>query len=147
MLETVAEAQNAKEFEERIPKALDVIQRYALNLMGWRASADDLAIYRQLTRHPLAYRVRAHTAIAARQMLDAGVELHPGQGIAYVVTRAGARNPNLRVRALPLIGKGAKYDRRRYLDLLIDSGEELFRPFGYTRQKICENIKGRGFEL
>lgn len=59
------------------------------------------------------------------------------------------------MRALPLIGRGAKYGRRWYLDLLVDSGniedyseflaqlkicfgEELFGPFGYTKEKILK---------
>jgi len=137
MLDKASKAWGAKEFEERIPEALNVVSKYAGDLMGWRARAEDLAIYRQLSRHPLEYEVRAHTAIAARQMLEAGVELHPGQTIAYVVTNAEARNPNLRVRPLPLVGKKAKYDRRWYLDLLLDAGGELFGLFGYTKEKIA----------
>lgn len=136
MLEKVAKARDAEEFKEKIPDALGVIRRYTMDLMGRGARAGDLAIYRQLSRHPLAYKVKAHTAIAARQMLDAGIELQPGQMIAYIVTRAGARNPNLRVRALPLVRERDRYDRRWYLDLLLDSGEELFGQFGYTREKI-----------
>jgi DNA polymerase elongation subunit (family B) len=139
MLDRVSKAWDAKEFEERIPEALDVLPKYAGDLMGFRVRAEDLAIYRQLSRHPLAYEVEAQTAIAARQMLEAGIELHPGQTIAYVVTKAEARNPNLRVRPLPLIGKKAKYDRRWYLDLLLEAGEELFGLFGYTRENIADN--------
>lgn len=137
MLDRVSKAWDAKEFEERILEALDVVPKYARNLMGFRARAEDLAIYRQLSRHPLEYEVRAHTAIAARQMLSAGIELQPGQTIAYVVTDAEAKNPNLRVRPLPLIGKKARYDRRWYLDLLLGAGEELFGLFGYTKEKIA----------
>ena len=137
MLEKVAVARDAKEFEDRIPDALGVVQKYADVLMGWRARAEHLAIYRQLSRHPLAYAVRAHTAIAARQMLEAGIELQPGQTIAYIVTNAEARNPNLRVRAFPLVEAKARYDRGWYLDLLLEASEELFGLFGYTKGKIA----------
>jgi DNA polymerase I len=137
MLDKVAKAWDAKEFEERIPEALNAVPKYAGDLMGFRVRAEDLAIYRQLSRHPLAYEVGAHTAIAARQMLAAGIELHPGQTIAYVVTDTKAKNPNLRVRALPLVGKRARYDRRWYLDLLLEACEELFGLFGYTKEKIA----------
>jgi DNA polymerase elongation subunit (family B) len=81
--------------------------------------------------------VEAHTAIASRQMLEAGIELHPGQTIAYVVTNAGARNPNFRVRPLPLVGRKVRYDRRWYLNLLLEASEELFGLFGYTKGKIA----------
>ena len=137
MLDKVAKAWDAKEFQERIPEALSVVPKYAGDLVSFRVRAEDLAIYRQLSRHPLAYEVGARTAIAARQMLDAGIELQPGQTIAYVVTDAEAKNPNLRVRALPLAGKKAKYDGRWYLDLLLGAGEELFGLFGYTKEKIA----------
>jgi len=137
MLDKVAKAWDAKEFVERISEALEVIPRYAKDLMGYRVRAEDLAFYRQLSRHPLAYEVEAHTAIAAKQMLSAGIELQPGQTIAYVVTNAEAKNPNLRVRALPLVGRRTKYDRLWYLDLLLEACEELFGLFGYTKEKIA----------
>jgi DNA polymerase-2 len=137
MLDEVAKAEDAEEFRERIPEALSVIPKYAGDLLGFRARVEDLAIYRQLSRHPLAYEVGAPTAIAARQMLEAGIELQPGQTISYVVTDAEARNPNLRVRALPLAGKKARYDGRWYLDLLLGAGEELFGLFGYAKEKIA----------
>lgn len=136
MLERVRKAWDAKEFEERIPDAIEVMRRHAGDLMNWRARVEDLAIYRQLSKHPLAYEVDAHTAIASKQMLDAGIELHPGQTIAYVVTRAKARKPERRVRALPLVGERAKYDRDWYTHLLLDAAEELFGIFGYTKERI-----------
>lgn len=132
----VAKAKDAEEFKGRIPEAISIVPKYADVLMSGRARADDLAIYRQLSRHPLAYEVEARTAIAARQMLDAGIELQPGQTIAYVITRAGAKKPDLRVRALPLIGMGARYDGQKYLDLLLDAAEELFGPFGYDKERV-----------
>ena len=36
---------------------------------------------------------------------------------------------------------GARYDRRWYLELLLDATEELFGPFGYTKERIkIENL-------
>jgi hypothetical protein len=52
------------------------------------------------------------------------------------VWNAEARNPNLRVRPLPLVRGKAKYDMRWYLDLLLEASEELFGLFGYTKEKI-----------
>ena len=138
MLDKVAKAWDAEEFREKIPEALSVIPKYAGDLLGFRARVEDLAIYRQLSRHPLAYEVEAATAIAARQMLEAGIELQPGQIISYVVTDAKAKNPNFRVRALPLAREKASYDRWWYLDLLLRAGEELFGLFGYTKEKIYD---------
>lgn len=137
MLEEVAEARDAGEFSRSIPRALRFIQRYARGLMGWKAPAKELAIRKQLSRHPLSYRVDAHSAIVARQMLEAGIELQPGQTVAYVVINARSENPMLRVRALPLIEGRVRYDRRWYLDLLLDAAEELFGPFGFTRERIA----------
>jgi DNA polymerase elongation subunit (family B) len=141
MLDKVAKAWNAREFEQRIPEALAILPKYAWRLMSWDTRAENLAIYRQLSRHPLTYEVEAHTAIAAKQMLEAGIELRPGQTIAYVVTNAESKNPNLRVKALPLVDGRARYDRRWYLELLLDATEELFGSFGYTKERIkTENL-------
>jgi DNA polymerase elongation subunit (family B) len=136
MLDKVAKAWDAREFERIISEALDVLPKYAWGLKSRSTRAENLAIYRQLSRHPLAYEVEAHTAIAARQMLEAGTELRPGQTIAYVVTKAQSKNPNLRVRALPLVSGKARYDRQWYLELLLGAAEELFGPFGYTKERI-----------
>jgi len=85
----------------------------------------------------------AHTAIAAKQMLEAGIDLRPGQVVSYVVARADARNPNLRVRALPLVKGRARYDREWYINLLLESAEELFGLFGYTSERISsEKLAG-----
>jgi DNA polymerase elongation subunit (family B) len=143
MLGKLAGARGAGEFKEGIPEAVSLVQKYADVLMGWGVKAEDLAIYRQLSRHPLAYEVEAHTAIASRQMLEAGIELHPGQTIAYVVTNAEARNPNFRVRPLPLVGRKVRYDRRWYLNLLLEASEELFGLFGYTKGKIATEWLGK----
>jgi DNA polymerase elongation subunit (family B) len=140
MLEVVAKAWDAVEFMERIPEAVSVLSRYAGAIAGGRVRAEELAIHRQLSRHPLAYGADIQTAIAARQMLDAGVELQPGQTVAYVITRADARRPELRVRALPLAGRGG-YDGRWYLDFLLEAAEELFGPFGYGRDRVMEVLK------
>jgi DNA polymerase elongation subunit (family B) len=136
MLDKVAKAWSVKEFERMIPEALEVLTKYAWELMSWRARAENLAMYRQLSQHPSAYRAEVHTAIAARQMLEAGIELNPGQTIAYVVTRAEAKTSRLKVRALPLMSGSARYDRRWYLELLLGAAEELFGPFGYTKERI-----------
>ncbi len=135
MLDKVAKAIHVGDFKSRIPEALGMSAKYAKYLMDGRAGANELAIYRQLSRHPLVYEVRAHTAIAAMQMLEAGVNLQPGQTVAYIVANSRAKNPNLRVTALPMIKKSS-YDKRWYLELLLGAVEELFSSFGHTRERM-----------
>jgi DNA polymerase elongation subunit (family B) len=75
-------------------------------------------------------------------MLRAGVELRAGQTVAYVITDAGARNPDLRVKALPLLGERKRYDVRKYIDLLLEDCEGLFGSFGYTKERTAEILGG-----
>lgn len=142
MLQKVSRARRSVDFKEKIPEAIEVLRRYKNILVNLGAKSEDLAFYRQLSRHPLAYEVDAHTAIAAKQMLRAGVELRAGQTVAYVITDAGARNPDLRVKALPLLGERKRYDVRKYIDLLLEACEELFGLFGYTKERIAEILGG-----
>jgi hypothetical protein len=41
---------------------------------------------------------------------------------------------------MPLVGGKARYDRRWYLNLLLEASEELFSPFGYGKEKIADEL-------
>jgi DNA polymerase elongation subunit (family B) len=135
-LEEMSKAKGVGEIGGRVDGVIRIARKYARDLMLGKVRVDDLAICRQISRHPLDYEAEAHTAIAARQMFESGIHLQPGQTVAYVVTEAGARNPNLRLKALLLAA--TNYDKNWYLNLLVTAAEELLGPLGYARDTIAE---------
>lgn len=63
---------------------------------------EDLVISNRITRAPRDYQKAGITAIVAQQLFGCGVKLRPGETVEYVITDAGAKVPNERVRAYSL---------------------------------------------
>lgn len=68
----------------------------------------ELVIEQTLSRAPQEYAVATRTSLAAQQLLDEGIPVHPGEGVGYVIADAKAHDRNQRVtmRQHP----AAKYD-------------------------------------
>lgn len=130
---------------EKIPESLESVRRYLTQIRKGLTNPEDLAITRKLSRAPNSYRTSARTAIAAKQLQRAGIDLHPGQQVKYVVTNTDAKNPKLRVTALQLTD-GKNYDRDWYTESLISFAEEILNPFSYTKEKIRSIILKKGWQ-
>lgn len=143
MLDRIKDAETAEEFEEMIPESLKVVKEYSQRLRRKNVDIRDLAVRKQLSRHPESYQTNARSAVAAKQLMEAGDELRAGQQVAYIVTDVEAENPRFRVRPLQLLERGTKYDVRWYIDQLLDAAEEIFGPFGYRKERIRSEILSR----
>ncbi|KXB04320.1 hypothetical protein AKJ49_02225 [candidate division MSBL1 archaeon SCGC-AAA382A03] len=143
MLEKLAEAKNRKQFLEKIQESLQVLRKHVERIERGLVKLEDFAVTRKLSREPDSYKANARTAIVAKQLQEMGVELHPGQQVKYIVTNAGAKNPDYRVKPLQLVER-KNYDQKWYMEKLIASGEELLNPFGYTREKIRSILLEKG---
>lgn len=139
MLEKLSEANNRGEFLEKIEESIEVLRDYMIKIGRGMANLKDLAITRKLSKKPDSYQANARSAVAAKQLQRAGMNLHPGQQVKYIVTDAGAENPNLRVKPLQLINR-EKYDQEWYKKRLISSAEELLNPFDYDKDKIRKHL-------
>ena len=102
---------------------------------------EDLIVSKRLTREPRDYHKANQTAIAAQQLSGSGVRLRPGQTVEYIITDAGNRVPNDRVRAYALWDGWFGYDRRKYRELLRDAFEPL--ALGCTGQAASRALKTR----
>jgi DNA polymerase elongation subunit (family B) len=68
------------------------------------------------------------TALAARQLQDAGIRLVPGEKVRYVqLARKGPKET--RVRAAPFLDALDGYDTGLYLELLDRALDEVLLPF------------------
>jgi DNA polymerase elongation subunit (family B) len=136
MIRKLAGAASLEEFKERIPEAIRVLGDYAKKLVEGRIDAQELLVAKRLSKSPLRYSHDVFQAIAAKQLKNAGFEVHPGQTVQYIIVNAKSRWINERVTPLQLLKPETRYDVKEYARMLFSAGETLLGVFGYTAQRI-----------
>ena len=82
------------------------------------------------------------TALAAQQLEDFGIPIHPGEKVRYVIKDALSKDKGERVRPFPLVGPDDTYDVKKYLEMLVKATEELLIHFGYDVKRLKEELQG-----
>ena len=136
VIKVLAKAPNSRAFMKGLPNALKVLREHAKKLVDRRVLPEDLLIVRQLSHHPNEYAHDVFQAIAAKQLLREGVEVSAGQNVRYLITDAANKRADRRVKAAELIGTDARYDVKKYLELLLSAAANILSPFGYTHEKL-----------
>ena len=142
MLEILTEAKNKDDYHSKVPKILEVLFEYSLRLKEGQAKQEDLAIGKRISQEPNAYKVDSLTALAAQQLEDFGIPIHPGEKVRYVIKDALSKNKDDRVRPFPLVGPDDSYDVKKYLELLIKATEELLIHVGYDTKRLQQELEG-----
>jgi DNA polymerase-2 len=142
MIEVLAEAKNMDDYRLKIPKILDLLLEYSMRLKNGETKQEDLAIGKRISQEPNAYKVDSLTALAAQQLEDGGIPIHPGEKVRYVIKDALSKDKGERVRPFPLVGPDDTYDVKKYLELLLKATEELLIHFGYDVKRLEEELKG-----
>jgi len=120
----------------RISEALYVLREYAQRLVKHEVNVSDLLVSKRLSKRPSEYKHDVFQAVTARQLLDAGFDVYPGQNVQYLIVDADSKRVYNRVRAAQLLGSKLKFDVEKYLELLISSADTLFNVFGYDYKRI-----------
>ncbi len=136
MLEILAEAKDRDDYRAKIPKILDLLLEYGLMLKDGQAKNEDLAIGKRISQEPSAYKVDSLTALAAQELEDVGIPIHPGEKVRYVIKDAESKDKAERVRPFPLVGPDDTYDVKKYLDLLVKATEEILIHVGYDKKRL-----------
>jgi len=136
MLDVLSEAKDLNDYRAKIPKILDLLLEYNLRLKEGQARQEDLAIGKRISQEPNAYRVDSLTALAAQQLDDAGIPIHPGEKVRYVIKDALSKDKNERVKSFPLVGPDDTYDVKKYQEMLRKATEELLIHFGYNTKRL-----------
>jgi DNA polymerase elongation subunit (family B) len=136
MLEILAEAKDMDDYREKIPKILDLLLEYGLMLKDGQVKNEDLAIGKRISQEPSAYKVDSLTALAAQELEDVGIPIHPGEKVRYVIKDAESKDKAGRVRPFPLVGPDDTYDVKKYLDLLVKATEEILIHVGYDAKRL-----------
>ncbi len=138
VLQILTQARTPPELARHLPEALDVLKTSARQLWEGRVPLHDLAITKQVSQDPDAYRRPCDTAIAAHSLLARGVRLAPGESVQFVITAAGDADPACRVRPLAWGVSPEGYDRAKYVELLLRAAETVLGPLGYDYAKLNE---------
>ena len=136
MLEILAEAKDMDDYREKVPKILDLLLEYSLLLKDGQAKSEDLAIGKRISQEPSAYKVDSLTALAAQELEDVGIPIHPGEKVRYVIKDALSKNKAERVRPFPLVGPDDTYDVKKYLEMLVKAAEEILIHVGYDAKRL-----------
>jgi DNA polymerase II len=136
MIEVLTGTKNVKEFKSKVPEILDLLLEYSLKLKDGQAKQEDLAIGKRISQEPNAYKVDSLTALAAQQLEDVGIEIHPGEKVRYVIKDAESKDKAERVKPFPLVGPDDTYDVKKYLELLVKATEEILIHVGYDARRL-----------
>jgi DNA polymerase-2 len=140
MIEVLAGTKTMKDFQSKVPEILDLLLEYSLKLKDGQTKQEDLAIGKRISQEPNAYKVDSLTALAAQQLEDAGIEIHPGEKVRYVIKDAESKDKAERVRPFPLVGPDDTYDVKKYLEMLVKATEEILIHFGYDAKRLKKMI-------
>jgi DNA polymerase elongation subunit (family B) len=132
VLRCLSEAGTLAELRRQIPQALEIVHTYRRYLHDGRATIEELAIAKSLTKEPQAYRHQTMSMITAQELLARGVSLQAGDRIHYIMTDADAACPSDRVRAVAGIDGTWSYDVSAYDNLLLKAALVLLMPLGVT---------------
>src|SRR5947199_4904774 len=79
-------------------------------------------------------------AITARTLDRHGAHLHPGEAVQFIITSAGAKVPEDRVRPYALLGSDWHYDLEAYATLLLRAAATVLELFGYSEERLREEV-------
>ena len=139
VLRCLSQAETLAELRKQIPQALEIVHTYRRYLQDGRATIEELAIAKSLSKEPQAYRHQTLSMIAAQELLARGVPLQAGDTIHYIITDADAAYPSDRVRAVAGLDGTWSYDVSAYDNLLLKAALVLLAPFGVTAALLNES--------
>jgi len=140
MIEVLSGTKNTEDFRSKISEILDLLLEYSLRLKDGQTKQEDLVIGKRISKEPNAYKVDSLTALAAQQLEDAGIEIHPGEKVRYVIKDAECKDKAERVRPFPLVGPDDTYDVKKYQEMLVKATEEVLIHFDYNAKQLTKMI-------
>jgi DNA polymerase-2 len=135
-IEILARARNHRELMEQTPQVIALVRDQLEMLRSGRVDYRDLVLTYHLSRDPKEYRHNTLNAVVARDLMQRGVTLAPGEPIQYIITSANSARPAERAKALEFFLPSDRYDAEKYADLLLRAMETILQPLGLARQHI-----------
>jgi len=126
LLTCLAAAATPEELAALKPELLKLSEGFRQRLREGGIPPGELVVTRVLSRTPAEFKVDTATALAVRQLAQAGISLRPGEKVRYVHREGKNGAPECRIRAAPFLEDLEDYDTRFYLNLLERAFAEIF---------------------
>jgi DNA polymerase elongation subunit (family B) len=137
MLSLLAEAENAQQFDQKLPATMEVVEKYIETLRSGNVPIEELVIQKRLSHDPSEYQNMVLHAIAAKQLANEGASPKAGESVSYIITNSRNKFPSRRVLAVELCEDDSKYDAEAYVDLLVSAVETMLMSFdAFKRSSI-----------
>jgi DNA polymerase-2 len=124
MLDALSKARNIEELHHRQQDARRIYESRIAELEGGQVDPRLLIIEQVLSREIEEYGIETRAALAARELIGDGVNVHPGEKVGYVITNAKAKNKAERVSTSNRNGL-VYYDRQEYAARLKAAAKEV----------------------
>jgi DNA polymerase-2 len=125
MLDRLRTCRDSREYREKSFEVRQILEAYRVRLHTGDVRSEELQIEKRVRQEGRAYKVENQTALALRQLEEAGIQIHPGEKIHYLIKDAGAKRKEEKVRPFPLVGVDDFYDEEKYRELLEKAAEEV----------------------
>jgi DNA polymerase elongation subunit (family B) len=125
MLQVLSSCQDGQEFRERGREVREILKEYEIRLQNGEVRNEDLLVAKSVRQKVSEYKVANLTALALQQLDEAGIEIHPGEKVHYLMKDTGSKNKEDRVRAHPFVTADDFYDEEKYEELLQKAAEEV----------------------
>jgi len=136
MLGELSLAETAAEFQDRIPRAINVLRWTARRILDKAIPLPAFVLTKSVTKTLDEYLVLTATVAALKQLKARGFTVEPGESVRYVLTNQASRDYEAKVKVAEFLDGSEEVDAAAYIRLLARAGETLLSPFGYTEEKL-----------
>ena len=140
MLQRMFRCQTLQDVRAALSELLGILEESLIRLRSKDVEAAELVITNTLSQEVGEYRHNTVQAITARTLDRHGAHLHPGEAVQFIITSAGAKVPEDRVRPYALLGSDWHYDLEAYATLLLRAAATVLELFGYSEERLREEI-------
>jgi len=140
MLQRMFRCQTLQDVRAALSELLGILEESLIRLRSKDVEAAELVITNTLSQEVGEYRHNTVQAITARTLDRHGAHLHPGEAVQFIITSAGAKVPEDRVRPYALLGSDWHYDLEAYATLLLRAAATVLELFGYSEERLREEV-------
>ena len=136
IFEVLSKCDNAEELRKTAStECVQIFHEFANRLERHDVSPIELLITRRLSKNLGEYRSQRQLSVSATSKLaEQGLKLQAGQSVSYVISNYKTSGKD---RAVPEeLAENARYDSRRYVELLADCCATLLSPLGIQKSLL-----------
>jgi DNA polymerase-2 len=131
ILNILAQGRDAAGFRAFVPEAVAYAGKRLRALRAGQVPVRELIVTHRLSRQPEEYVVRTAAARAARQLIETGVTLSPGERLPFLYVPGPTK-----VQAWELVEGEIPYDREAYTKLMLRAIESVLIPVGVSQDVL-----------